>query len=351
MKKFFTKYFDFSNPGSFSGVSGFKKNNPEFKTKEIKEYLSGTETYTYHKKTISKFKRAKFRADFIDHIWQVDLIDFRNLKNKKYKQWMGYVYVCIDVLSRYAWVEPIETKTTENCKIAIEKIIKKSNRKPQMIYSDRGKEFLGTYKKYLKSENIYQSFTNSKFKASIAERFIRTIKEKIFRAFTYKKQEKYIDIIQKLTDSYNNSIHRSIGIPPSEVNKDNEQEIYNFQYGEDDKVVEFKFEAGDYVRVKLDKTIFQKGYSQKWSSEIFLIDSKYATNPPTYTIKEIKDSSIDLKKYYYSEELQSVKSEEFPYDTFEIVDQKKDSIKIKKLNDANQEEVWIEKKTYNLRKR
>ena len=54
---------------------------------------------------------------------------------------MGYVYVCIDVLSRYAWVEPKETKTTENCKIAIEKIIKKSNRKPQMIYSDRGKEF------------------------------------------------------------------------------------------------------------------------------------------------------------------------------------------------------------------
>ena len=51
---------------------------------------------------------------------------------------MGYVYVCIDVLSRYAWVEPIETKTTENCKKAIEKIIKKSNRKPQMIYSDRG---------------------------------------------------------------------------------------------------------------------------------------------------------------------------------------------------------------------
>ena len=89
---------------------------------------------------------------------------------------MGYVYVCIDVLSRYAWVEPIETKTTENCKKAIEKIIKKSNRKPQMIYSDRGKEFLGTYKKYLKSENIYQSLTNSKLIASIAERFIRTIK-------------------------------------------------------------------------------------------------------------------------------------------------------------------------------
>ena len=56
-----------------------------------------------------------------------------------------------------------------------------------------------------------------------------------------------------------------------------------------------------------------------------LIDSKYATNPPTYTIKEIKDSSID---YNYSEELQSIKSEEFLYDTFEIVDKKKDSIKI-----------------------
>ena len=100
-----------------------------------------------------------------------------------------------------------------------------------MIYSDKGNEFLGIY---LKSDKIYQSLTNSKFIARIAERFIRTINGKNFRAFTYKKQEKYKYIILKLAGTYKNSKNRSLGIPPLEVIKDIEQEICNFQYGEND---------------------------------------------------------------------------------------------------------------------
>ena len=68
----------------------------------------------------------------------------------------------------YAWLIPIELTTSENCKNAIDNIIKKSNRKHELIYSDRGSEIMGEYKKYLKIIEIEQYFSNSKFKASIA---------------------------------------------------------------------------------------------------------------------------------------------------------------------------------------
>ena len=350
-KKLFQKYFDYSNPGSFSGVSGFYKNNPEFSKEEIIENLAGNKSYTYHKKTTENFKRLKFKAEHVDHIWQVDLIDFRNLKNKKFKQWVGYIYVCVDVLSRYAWVEPIETKTSECCKKALDQIIKKSNRKPEMIYSDHGNEFMGEYKKYLKKMEITQYFSNSKFKAGIAERFIRTIKEKIYRVLTYRKQKKYIDILQDLTKSYNNSFHRSIGMSPSEVNRKNQQTVYDYQYSDDESDIVFKFEIGEYVRIVLEKNIFEKGYTQKWSTEVLIIDKKFASNPPTYTVRQIDESDINIKKYYYAEELQRVKPEEFPYDAYQVLEQEGTKLLVKKLNDADQEETWIEKKSYNLRER
>ena len=74
-KNFFDKYYDFSNPDWFSGISGFRKNNPEFKNKYITPYLKGAPTYTYQKQYVRKFPRNKLYAEKIDNMWQTDLID------------------------------------------------------------------------------------------------------------------------------------------------------------------------------------------------------------------------------------------------------------------------------------
>jgi len=164
--KILNKYYDYENPGSFSGLRSFLKNN-KIKESQVKNVLSSTEPYTFHRKAINKFKRSPFKADYVDHIWQVDLLDFRNLKNKKFAQWYGYIFVCIDVLSKYAWVEAIENKSAHNSKIALKNILEKSNRRPKIIYSDKGSEFLGEYQSFLDKLQIDQQFTNSKFKASV----------------------------------------------------------------------------------------------------------------------------------------------------------------------------------------
>ena len=83
--KILDKYYDPKNPGSFSGLSGFLKNNKVNKI-EAKKLLQSTETYTHHRPVKYKFDRGKFFSKGIDHIWQIDLIEVSNLKNKSYGQ-------------------------------------------------------------------------------------------------------------------------------------------------------------------------------------------------------------------------------------------------------------------------
>ena len=354
-KKFFDKYYDFSNPGSFSGISGFRKNNPEFKNKHITPYLKGAPAYTYHKQYVRKFPRNKFYAEKIDHMWQIDLIDLSNLRNKFYSQNYGFALTCIDIFSRYAWVEPMKNKTAEESKNAIARIIAKG-RRPSIIYSDEGSEFKGEFQEYLTEQKIIK-LTNQNaphIKAAIVERFNRTIKNKMWRVFTYLGRKQYSNILQKLVQSYNNSFHRSIGTAPSKVTNANQEEIHNFQYGDPeshDNFIEFKFKIGDYVRIikDKDKDTFEKGYVQKWSSEICVVIHQNPTNPPTYSINNTKDK-LTLRPFYYAEELQKVQPENFPYDTYEV-EIHNNTATITQLNDENQETQIIENYKNKLRSR
>ena len=132
------KYTDIINPGSFSGVNSFIKNNPKFKINEVKKALESIEAYTLHKPVIKKFARTKTIVNAIDESWQIDLIDVNNLKNKSLKQWFNYLFTCIDVLSKYAFVVPIANKSSESTKNAFQFVIESSKRKPLYLYSDNG---------------------------------------------------------------------------------------------------------------------------------------------------------------------------------------------------------------------
>ena len=278
-------------------------------------------------------------------MWQIDLIDLSNIKNKFYSQNYTFALTCIDVFSRYAWVEPMKNKTAAESKKAIQRIIAKG-RKPTIIYTDDGNEFKGVFKDYLEDNQIIK-LTNQNaphIKAAIVERFNRTIKQKMWRVFTYLGRKQYSNILQKLVQSYNNSFHRSINTSPSKVNEANQEEIHNFQYGDHesyDNFIEFKFKIGDYVRVLNDKQkTFEKGYVQKWSTAICVVVHQNPTNPPTYSINNTQDE-LTLRPFYYAEELQKVQPEDFPYDTFEVEIINKQA-KITQLNDENQETQVIE---------
>ena len=195
---------DYTNPetpGAFSSIKTFLKNSGgDYSEYEKEQALPALKAYQLHKPVRHKFERNKYLAGTLDHVWQTDLIDVNNLYNKRYKQAFRYILICIDVLSKYAWAVPIKNKTASETKRGFEKIFQQ-NRKPTYLQADNGKEFEGECKRYLKSQNVklYHTSTHTKFKAGIAERFNRTLKEKMYRMFTHNENKKYIDVLDELS--------------------------------------------------------------------------------------------------------------------------------------------------------
>ena len=100
----------------------------------------------------------------------------------------------------------------------------------------------------------------------VAERFIRTLKNKIFKQMTAVPKNVYFDVLDDIVYKYNNTYHRAIKIKRTDV-KSNSYAGYNVDFNEKDP----KFKAGDHVRISKYKNIFAKGYTPNWSEEVFVI--------------------------------------------------------------------------------
>lgn len=343
-----------SEPASFSGVSTFRKNHPNLSSSLIKKTIKKNDVYSLHKPVKRVFTRRKTIVSGIDAQWQCDLMDIKKYKTSNNNQ--SYLLTCIDVFRRYAWVVPLKNKEAVTCRDAFLKIFS-TNKPPKYIYSDHGSEFKGVCKKLFKEHNVIQLETKSMFKAALAERFNRTLREKIFRLITWNKLNgvkpvtRFIDKLDDLVKSYNSTIHSSIGTSPDKVNEKNEDEIRNFQYGYDaykdakTKPITFNHKIGDYVRVVEDKKLFDKGSTVNWRKEIYLIYQINATRPPTYKVKDLNEKEYDWN--YYTQELQKIDYSEFPYDTFKVLEEKDGQSKVIKLNSDNQEPVWVDSKILN----
>jgi len=178
------------------------------------------------------------------------------------------------------------------------------------------------------------------------ERLNRTLKEKMYRIFTFTNSKNYITILNELINSYNNSYHSSIKMKPSEVNLKTKDKVFKNLYGSYfDNEIKFKFRPGNYVRIAVEKSLFEKGYTPNWSLEVYIVSKLLPSNPPTYLIKSLNDE--EFSKKYYNEELQLVSETQFPYNTFKVIKENKTNFLIQKLNSENKESIWIKKSELN----
>ncbi|XP_031554465.1 uncharacterized protein LOC116291433 [Actinia tenebrosa] len=261
-------YYDPKQPGSFTAPESFyravrEKSGDKISRKQVYDWLASQETYTLHRRTRKKFKRNRIIVGRVDEQWQADLIDIQKIK--KYNGGNRYILVAIDVLSKFAWREPLKAKTGECIVQGFEKIFKKG-RKPEKLQTDHGKEFLNKrFQNFLAKNDIHFFTTASDTKAAIAERTIQTMKAKLYKYFTHKNTLKYTDVLQQLFDSYNDSYHTSIKTKPSMVTQENEEHIWHILYDKDliDGPIKFEFHVGDKVRLSKLKGTFEKGLFRK----------------------------------------------------------------------------------------
>ena len=182
-----------------------------------------------HKPARKRFQRRHVVTKGLNDLLQMDLVEMipYSMQNKGYK----YILIVIDVYSKYVWAKPLKNKTGMEVAKNFELILKQLPSDPKLVQSDQGTEFYNKiFQKLLKQHNIKHYSVYSTMKACIAERFIRTLKNKIYRLFTEKGTHKWIDLLPTIIKQYNNTIHSKTKMKPVDV-KDNSllRTVYNYQ--------------------------------------------------------------------------------------------------------------------------
>ena len=173
-----------------------------------------------HKPIIRNFEKRKVYSTFKDNIWGVDLANMQLLS--KYNKGIRFLLCVIDIFSKYAWVVPLKDKKGIIIVKAFQSILKQSNsRKPNKTWVDKGSEFYNAYfKKWFQDNDIVMYSTHNEGKSVVSERFIRTLKSKIYKYMTSISKYVYIDKLDDIVDEYNNTYHTTIKMKPIDI-KDN----------------------------------------------------------------------------------------------------------------------------------
>ena len=200
---------------------------------------------------------------------QADLVDFSLIKsyNDNYK----YILVVIDVFSKKAFITYLKSKSSSDMIEAFECMMPEIG-KFSKLQTDMGREFLDRpFQSWLKQHHIdHFHMQNFDTKASIAEHFIRTLKERLWRYFTYTNSRRYVEVLPALVESYNNTSHRSIQCAPNSVNAENRESVWLTLYA-DPELRKPKLKVGDQIRLSMPQMHFRKSYLPGWTDELFQV--------------------------------------------------------------------------------
>ena len=175
-------------------------------------------------------------------------------------------------------------------------------------------------------------------KSVVADRFIRTLKTKVYKYMTSISKNVFIDKLDDIVNEYNNTYHITIKTKPFDV----EHNTYidsNKEFNDKDP----KFKVGDHVKISKYENIFAKGYAPNWSEEIFAIKNVKNTVSWTYFINDLNGEEII--KTFYGKELQKTNEQEFRIE--KVVKKKVDNLYVKWKDYNSSFNSWIDKKDLN----
>ena len=174
---------------------------------------------SFIKQLFGNLKKREVYSAFKDNFGAADLADMQVIS--KFNKGFRFLLCVIDIYSKYAWFVLLKDKKGVSIVNALQSILKKSNRKPNKIWVHKGSEFYNSHsKKWLKDNSIEMYSTHNEGKSVVAERFIRIIKNKIYRYMTSISKNVYIDKLDDIVHKYDNKKHRTVKMKPIDV-KDN----------------------------------------------------------------------------------------------------------------------------------
>ena len=296
-----------------------------------------------HRPVRRNFPRRAVEVKGLHDLYQADLVEMipHAKSNKGYK----YLMTVINAFSKFAYAIPLKTKTGVEVARALETILTKN--KMKYLQTDKGKEYYNTaVQALLKRYAVKHYSTYSEKKASIVERFNRTLKNRMYRAFSEQGHYRWLTLLPELVNEYNNSVHRTIGMKPRQVNTSNERIVLERIRNTGSRIRgrksrRGKFKVGDRVRVSKYKMTFAKGYTPNWTNEIFTVHSVQPTLPVTYLLKD--HTGEVLAGGFYEHELSKTSVGDV-YLVEKILQRKGDRVRVRWLGFDGKHDSWIPRK-------
>ena len=276
-------------PGSYGGISTItrivKDKLPQYTVSKVrqtaKEVLASKQAYYLNVQPKNHFLRSRVLSAGANYMFDADLMNLYQFGryNKGYK----YVLLVIDIFSRFVMVRGLKSKSHADVVPAMEEILQE--KKCKILRTDAGGEFTSHQIKQLYVEyEVKHYLAYNDGKASYSERAVKTIKNKLIRYMMTNNTYKWIDVLQDVAYSYNNTVHSTLNRKPKDITEDNEDVVFQEQYNtislRDIKDAKKRsknirksldISAGDYVRLSRVKKTFQKEYEPKWTGELFQV--------------------------------------------------------------------------------
>jgi transposase InsO family protein len=308
-------YFEPSHPAGFSTLDKLLHAKTGVSKHKLKAWLEKQDTYTLHKPVRKRFPRNPYTVNNLMDFWECDLVDVQNLG--KFNDGYRFLLTAIDVFSKFLHIVPLKSKTGKDVTLAFLIIFKDSKyskpirRRPIMVRTDKGKEFLNkTFQDMLKREGIeFSVCRNPDKKCAVIERVHRTIRNKLYKYFTYKNTYRYIDVLGDFVKGYNDTVHDTTGIAPARVSDKDVLTIWRRMHKKASSRVRFvraKYSVGQLVRISKEKVKFAKSAEQSYTTETFRIIKVINRSPrPLYELEDLNNKIIDGQ--FYHEELTPVR--------------------------------------------
>lgn len=292
-----------------------------------------------HKQSRINYPRRYVELKGVNDLYQADLVDMSSFSklNKGYK----FILTIINCFSKLAFAFPLKSKRALEVENVLEPIFKKYPMKH--FQTDQGSEFFNVrVTSLLKRFGINQYHSFSEKKASIVERFNRTLKERMWRKFTEQGTFRWLNILPLLIRNYNNSVHSTTGLKPVDITRDNELLVLNriVKHRKTFKLKQ-KFFVDDKVRISRIPKQFTKGYWPRWSNEVYVVWKVQNTNPITYLLRDTTGQV--LKGGFYQHEISKTKFSD-TYLIQKVVKKQGNRLLVRWLGFDKTHDSWISKK-------
>ena len=331
-------YYNPQSAASYSSLDKFYEailddGNPRGLTlTQVEKWLKTQPTYTKYKPLRRNFLRNKVNVLSINQQLDIDLMSMETYS--KYNEGYQHILISIDIFSRFLRIRKLKTRKCEEIVTNFQSILNELDPIPSVVRSDKAAEFrCKLFKNLLNSKNIYHILTMNEVKANYAERVIQTLKRKLFRYFSYKQTFKWIDVLDDIVTSYNNTIHSTLKRAPSTINKHNEQNVWGEQYilpalkkaSKKTKRLRrrFKFKVGDKVRISHLRVAFERAYLEKFTGEIFIISERFRREGiPVYKLTDWGGDEI-VGTFYQAELTKVLVDDKTTFDIDKIIKTRK----------------------------